>query len=113
VREAARLATEGLSAEQLLHGPLVALGGDDALVVLDGGGPEAARLDDVARLAENDGARVHRITARDLGEPLSIFPLTVSVQRIALAAAESLGTNPDLFGYDLPGRKDVWSAVEL
>jgi glutamine---fructose-6-phosphate transaminase (isomerizing) len=113
VREAARLATEGLSAEQLLHGPLVALGDDDALVVLDGGGPEAARLDEVARLAENDGARVRRITARDLGEPLSIFPLTVSVQRIALEAAESLGTNPDLFGYDLPGRKDVWSAVEL
>jgi glutamine---fructose-6-phosphate transaminase (isomerizing) len=113
VRETARLATEGLSAEQLLHGPLVALGGDDALVVLDGGGPEAARLDDVARLAEHDGARVHRIAARELGEPLSIFPLTAAVQRIALECAEALGTDPDAFGYDVPGRKDVWESVGL
>ena len=112
-REAARLATEGLSAEQLLHGPLVALGEQDALVVLDGGGPETARLDDVARLAENDGAGVHRVTARDLGEPLSIFPLTVAVQRIALECAEALGTDPDAFGYDLPGRKAVWESVGL
>jgi glucosamine--fructose-6-phosphate aminotransferase (isomerizing) len=113
VRETARVATEGLSAEQLLHGPLVALGADDALVVLDGGGSGAARLEDVARLAEHDGARVHRIVARDLGEPLSVFPLTVAVQRIALEAAETLGTDPDAFGYDAPGRKDTWEAVEL
>jgi glucosamine--fructose-6-phosphate aminotransferase (isomerizing) len=113
VRETARLATQGLSAEQLLHGPLVALGGEDALVVLDGGGPEASRLDDVARLAENDGARVHRIAARELGEPLSVFPLTVAVQRIALECAEARGTDPDAFGYDVPGRKDVWESVGL
>jgi glucosamine--fructose-6-phosphate aminotransferase (isomerizing) len=113
VRETARVATEGLSAEQLLHGPLVALGERDALVVLDGGGPAAERLDDVARLAEHDGARVHRISSPDLGEPLSVFPLTVAVQRIALEAAETLGTDPDAFGYDVPGRKEAWEAVDL
>ena len=113
VREAAHLATEGLSAEQLLHGPLVALAEGDALVVLDGGGDEAARLDDVARLAEHDGARVHRIVARELGEPLSVFGLTASVQRIALECAEARGTDPDTCGYELPGRKEVWGAVEL
>jgi glucosamine--fructose-6-phosphate aminotransferase (isomerizing) len=113
VRETARLATEGLSAEQLLHGPLVALGDHDALVVLNGGGPAAERLDDVARLAEHDGARVHRVSAPDLGEPLSVFPLTVAVQRIALEAAETLGTDPDAFGYDVPGRKEAWEAVDL
>ena len=113
VRETARVAAEGLSAEQLLHGPLVALGESDALVVLDGGGPAAERLDDVARLAEHDGARVHRISAPELGEPLSVFPLTVAVQRIALEAAETLGTDPDAFGYDVPGRKEVWEAVGL
>ena len=113
VRETARVATEGLSAEQLLHGPLVALGGEDALVVLDGGGPETARLDDVARLAEHDGARVHRIAARELGEPLSVFALTTAVQRIALECAEALGTDPDAFGYDVPGRREVWESVGL
>jgi glucosamine--fructose-6-phosphate aminotransferase (isomerizing) len=113
VRETARVAAEGLSAEQLLHGPLVALGERDALVVLDGGGPAAERLADVARLAEHDGARVHRIFAPELGEPLSVFPLTVAVQRIALEAAGTLGTDPDAFGYDVPGRKETWEAVGL
>jgi glucosamine--fructose-6-phosphate aminotransferase (isomerizing) len=113
VRETARVAADGLSAEQLLHGPLVTLGERDALVVLDGGGPAAERLEDVARLAEHDGARTHRIRARDLGEPLSVFPLTAAVQRIALEAAETLGTDPDAFGYDVPGRKETWEAVDL
>ncbi len=113
VREAARVATEGLAVEQLLHGPAVALGADDALVFLDGGGPLAARLDEIAGLAEAAGVRVHRVVARELGEPLSVFPLTVAVQRVALEAAETLGTDPDAFGYDLPGRREAWEAVDL
>jgi glutamine---fructose-6-phosphate transaminase (isomerizing) len=113
VREAARVAAEGLAVEQLLHGPAVALGADDALVCLDGGGPLADRLEEVAGLAEAGGVRVHRVTAPELGEPLSVFPLTVAVQRIALEAAETLGIDPDAFGYDVPGRKAAWEAVEL
>jgi len=113
VREAARIATEGLAVEQLLHGPAVALGADDALVCLDGGGPLAGRVEEVAGLAEAGGVRVHRVAERDLSEPLSIFPLTVAVQRIALESAEALGTDPDAFGYDVPGRKEAWEAVEL
>jgi glutamine---fructose-6-phosphate transaminase (isomerizing) len=112
-RETSRVATEGLTAEQLLHGPLVALGAGDTLVVLDGGGPDTARLDDVARLAESDGARVHRVREDGLGEHLSIFALTVAVQRIALDLAETLGTDPDAFGYDVVGREPVWEAVNL
>ncbi len=42
VREAAHLFTEGLSVEQLRHGPGFALGSRDALVSLDGGGPPAS-----------------------------------------------------------------------
>jgi len=113
VRETARLATQGLMAEQLLHGPAVALDARDALVCLDGGGAGAERLEEVARLVEADGAQVHRIVARELGEQLSIFPLTVAVQRIALELAEALGTDPDAFGYDAPGRRDVWERVTL
>ena len=113
VREAARIATEGLAAEQLLHGPAVALDHGDALVVLDGGGPDVQRLDDVSRAAEANGARVHRVVRRELGEPLSIFPLTAAVQRIALECARALGTDPDAFGYDVPGRREVWETIEL
>jgi glutamine---fructose-6-phosphate transaminase (isomerizing) len=112
VRETCRVATAGLAVEQLLHGPLVALGDGDTLVVLDGGG-DTARLDDVAALAEHDGARVHRIRHAGLGEPLSVFPLTVTVQRIALECAETLGTDPDVFGYDVPGREARWKQVGL
>lgn len=113
LRETARVASEGLMVEQLLHGPAVALDARDALVCLDGGGPGAERLEEVARTVEAGGARVHRIAVRELGEQLSIFPLTVAVQRIALEAAEALGTDPDAFGYDVPGREAVWERLTL
>jgi glutamine---fructose-6-phosphate transaminase (isomerizing) len=107
IREAAHLFTEGLAAEQLLHGPAFALGPSDALVALDGGGPGAARLEEVVAAIELRGARTHRFEARELGEALSIFPLTVVVQRIALDFAEELGTDPD----DV--RPPEWSAIQL
>jgi glucosamine--fructose-6-phosphate aminotransferase (isomerizing) len=113
VRETSYVATEGLSVEQLLHGPSVALRAGDALVCLDGGGPGAERIAAVAGAAEACGVRIHRIVERGIGEPLSVFPLTVHVQRIALELAEALGTNPDTFGFDVPGRKGAWGAVEL
>jgi glucosamine--fructose-6-phosphate aminotransferase (isomerizing) len=113
VRETARVATEGLSVEQLFHGPAVAIDGGDALVCLDGGGPGAERLAAVADAAEACGTRVHRFAETALGEPLSVFPLTVLVQRIALELAEKLGTDPDAFGYDVPGRREAWTALTL
>src|SRR5205807_7257812 len=42
IREAAYVASEGLAVEQFLHGPSVALGPDDRLVCLDGGGTWSA-----------------------------------------------------------------------
>jgi glucosamine--fructose-6-phosphate aminotransferase (isomerizing) len=112
-RETSRVATEGLSVEQLLHGPSVALDQRDTLVCLDGGGPGAERLAAVAAAAEACGTRVHRFAAPDLGETLSVFPLTVVVQRIALECAEQLGTDPDVFGRDVPGREEAWKPVTL
>ncbi len=112
-RETSRVATEGLSAEQFFHGPSVALDERDALVALDGCGPGAERLAAIADAAAACGARVHRLAETSLGEPLSIFPLTVCVQRIALELAEALGADPDAFGYDVPGRKEAWTALTL
>ena len=113
VRETCYVATEGLSVEQLLHGPSVALREGDTLVALNGGGPGEGRLLEIARLAEACGARVHTIAATYPSELLSIFPLTTAVQRIALDCAETLGTNPDSFGRDLPGRAEALGAIEL
>jgi glucosamine--fructose-6-phosphate aminotransferase (isomerizing) len=113
VRETCYVATEGLSVEQLLHGPSVALRDGDTLVALNGGGPGEGRLLEVAQAAEAFGARVHTIAATYPSELLSIFPLTAVVQRIALECAEALGTNPDSFGRDLPGRSEALEAIEL
>ena len=106
IREASYVATEGLSGEQFLHGPSVALDGQDTLVVLDGGGPAAARTEAIAGAMEVIGTRVIRIAERDLGEPLSIFPLTVWVQRIALELAETRGVSPDRFRYEEDPRRE-------
>jgi glucosamine--fructose-6-phosphate aminotransferase (isomerizing) len=113
VRETSRVATEGLSVEQFFHGPSVAVDERDALVCLDGGGPGQERLRAVATAAEACGTRVHLLSDTTLPEPLSIFPLTVYVQRIALELAEQVGSDPDVFGYDVPGRKEAWTAIGL
>jgi glucosamine--fructose-6-phosphate aminotransferase (isomerizing) len=113
VRETSRVATEGLSVEQFYHGPSVAIEGGDTLVGLDAGGPGAERLAAVLEAAETCGARVHHLAETSLEEPLSVFPLTVYVQRIALELAEQRGTDPDAFGYDVPGRKEAWTALTL
>jgi glucosamine--fructose-6-phosphate aminotransferase (isomerizing) len=112
IREAAYVASEGLGVEQFLHGPSVALGRQDRLVSLDGGGAWSERIAEVTRAAEDSGTPVTRVSHPELGELLSIFPLTVAVQRIALEAAEILGVNPDSFGRDVPGR-EPWNRVEL
>jgi glutamine---fructose-6-phosphate transaminase (isomerizing) len=113
VRETAYVAAEGLSVEQFLHGPSVALGERDTLVCLNGGGPGEERVLAVAASAERCGVRVHTITAAFPNELLSVFPLTVAVQRIALEAAERLGTNPDSFGRDLPSRAAAMDGLSL
>jgi glucosamine--fructose-6-phosphate aminotransferase (isomerizing) len=111
VREAAYVATEGLGLEQYVHGPSVAVGPSDALVVLDGGGPWGSRIEAAAAASEAAGATIHRIADTSLGEALSIFPLTAAVQRIALELSEALGTDPDTFGAELPGH-ERWTGLE-
>jgi len=107
VREAAHVFAAGWAAEQLLHGPAWALGPGEALVCLDGGGPGAARLAELAGAIEARGTRVYRIAETELGEALSVFALTVAVQRIALEFALELGTDPDNV------RPPEWDPIEL
>ena len=113
IRETAYVAASGLAVEQYLHGPSVAVGPKDALVALNGGGPGEERLLAVARSAESVGVTVRVIEAKEGGELLSVFPLTAVVQRIALEAAEALGTNPDTFGRDVPARAHALDGIAL
>ena len=85
----------------------MALDAQDTLVVLDGGGPMAARTESVAAALESTGARVARFSETTLGEPLSVFPLTVIVQRIALELAEARGVSPDRFRYEEDTRREA------
>jgi len=107
IREASYVAAEGLSSEQFFHGPSVALDEQDTLVVLDGGGPMADRTEAIAAAVEVTGARVARFPQRELGEALSVFPLTVVVQRIALELAEARGVSPDRFRYEEDTRREA------
>lgn len=107
VREAAHVFTAAYAVEQLLHGPGFALEEGDALVCLDGGGPGSERLTELSAAIESRGANVYRFAVTELGEPLSIFPLTALVQRIALDFATQLGTDPD----DVA--PPIWKSMEL
>jgi glucosamine--fructose-6-phosphate aminotransferase (isomerizing) len=112
IREAAYVAAEGLGSEQFFHGPSVALDAQDTLVVLDGGGPMAARTAKIADALEVTGAKVARFSRPELGEALSVFPLTVVVQRIALELAEARGVSPDKFRYEEdPAREAAFEGV--
>jgi glutamine---fructose-6-phosphate transaminase (isomerizing) len=113
VRETAYVAASGLSVEQYLHGPSVAVGSSDTLVCLNGGGPGEERLLAVARSAESCQVTVRVMTAESPNELLSVFPLTAAVQKIALETAERLGTNPDSFGRDLPARAHAMDGLSL
>jgi glutamine---fructose-6-phosphate transaminase (isomerizing) len=107
IREASYVAAEGLSSEQFFHGPSVALDEQDTLVVLDGGGPMADRTEAIAAAVEVTGAEVARFAQRELGEALSVFPLTVVVQRIALELSEARGVSPDRFRYEQDPRREA------
>lgn len=112
-RETSYVSCAGWNCEQFLHGPSVALGPTDTVVGLDGEGTAGNRLGDALDVVAAQGSTVHRFTRPELGEALSIFALTTVVQKIAIEAAERLGTNPDTFGRDLPGRADAWARVRL
>jgi glucosamine--fructose-6-phosphate aminotransferase (isomerizing) len=107
IREASYVAAEGLSSEQFFHGPSVALDEQDTLVALDGGGPAADRTEAIAAALEVTGANVVRFAERALGEALSVFALTVVVQRIALELAEARGVSPDRFRYEQDPRREA------
>jgi glucosamine--fructose-6-phosphate aminotransferase (isomerizing) len=113
VRETAYVAASGMNVEQYLHGPSVAVGSGDTLVCLNGGGPAEERLLAVARSAESCGVTVRVLGAEAPSELLTVFPLTAAVQKIALEAAERLGTNPDSFGRDVPARAQALDGIAL
>jgi fructoselysine-6-P-deglycase FrlB-like protein len=73
---------------------------------------QLARL--LADAGPAEGGRGHRGAGRalcraerELGEPLSVFTLTVVVQRIAAELAEARGVSPDRFRYEEDPRREA------
>ena len=93
-RETSRVATEGLSVEQFFHGPSVAVDERDTLVCLDGGGPGRSGCAQSPEPRRPVAPVCTLLTETGLPEPLSIFALTVLVQRIALELAEQPRLRP-------------------
>ena len=113
MRETCYVATEGLSAEQLLHGPIVALGSRRHARLPERRRPrreQAAGGGALGRVDRSDGADDHRHLP--LGAAVG-----VSADRRGAAdragAAERLGTDPDSFGRDVPSRAQALEGIEL
>ncbi len=67
----------------------------------------ADRTEAIAGAVEVTGAKVSRFSQPELGETLSVFPLTVIVQRIAVELSEARGVSPDRFRYEQAKRREA------
>jgi glucosamine--fructose-6-phosphate aminotransferase (isomerizing) len=104
IRETSAVFAEGISAADLLHGPIAALNARLPVLVVDVGGPSSP---DLARLRERltgGGTPLATLgTAPDdtlslpagLPEPLAVIAATCLLQRLAFAFALARGRNPD------------------
>jgi glucosamine--fructose-6-phosphate aminotransferase (isomerizing) len=103
VKETTGVLAEGLSAADLRHGPIAAIGPNAPLLAIDAGGPASADLEEVARLAVGRGADVARCGLGDADLPLpaatpealAVVTATVRGQQLALALAAGRGIDPD------------------
>jgi glucosamine--fructose-6-phosphate aminotransferase (isomerizing) len=126
VREAAQGWIDGLSIEQFLHGPLVAVNADDLAVVVNVPGVAADRVAQITRVLDAIGARVWLIGAPvdglehatlfalpTLPELLSPLLTVVPVQMLAYEMAVVRGINPDLFRRDDPRYASALGLLKL
>ncbi len=96
LREGAYLAAEVYETEQLLHGYLAAIDESVRAYVLEGEGRAAERARDAVRALEALGCEATLVPTR--------HPVVdvVRFQRLAVAAAEAKGVDPDLIRWDDP-----------
>jgi glucosamine--fructose-6-phosphate aminotransferase (isomerizing) len=104
IKEAAGVLAEGFSAADLRHGPVAAVNADVPVLILDGGGPASADMQDLRDLLRKRNAQVALCsadTSADLplptqaSEALAAILATVRAQQLAFALASVHGRNPD------------------
>jgi glutamine---fructose-6-phosphate transaminase (isomerizing) len=104
VKETTGVLAEGLSAADLLHGPVAAIGPATPVLLIDGGGPTTDDISSVAALLSARGVDVALLSPdsrADVGllaplpEALHAVTATVRGQQLAYEIAECRGMDPD------------------
>ena len=96
IKETTSVLAEGISSADLRHGPIAAIDADVPVLILNGGGPVAADLDELAGLLRARGAPVAELPLpAQVPEALAVIPAVVRTQQLALAIALSRGLDPD------------------
>ena len=96
LREAARVAAEGFESEYLLHGSAALLGPEDLMLAVDPRGDDSGLGMALLRAGAAAGCTVGGIVAPAGVHPLlAQLPMTVRLQTLAAAWADSLGADPD------------------
>ncbi len=124
LKEATYACAEGMGVEPLLHGPLVALGDGDTLLVVQTDGPGTARTAEVCAAASAIGLRVWAVGSAPAGvmpavslpalpELLSPIVAVLPFQLLAAFLAEAWGTNPDSFRRDQPAYDQALAPINL
>lgn len=118
IKETSYLQAEGLSTEQMLHGPFQCVESEDVFVLVAPTGAAQARIFDLARAIDEVGApylvvsdgTVEALAENATGqalvpevpEPLSALTCLIPLQLFAYHLAVIKGTNPDNFRADDP-----------
>ena len=116
IKEAAYIDAEGMSTEQMLHGPFQSVEPDDLMILVAPAGPGQARTLDLAAetkeigldfIVVSDGSPASLradaagwIVVPEIAEPFSALTTLVPLQLLAYWFALARGTNPDRFRLD-------------
>ena len=96
VKETTGILAEGISTADLLHGPIAAVYAGAPVLLVDGGGPADADLDDLrALLASRDAEAESLPVPPGLTETAQVITAIVRGQQLALELALARRTDPD------------------
>jgi glucosamine--fructose-6-phosphate aminotransferase (isomerizing) len=96
VKETTGILAEGISTADLLHGPIAAVYAGAPALLVDGGGPADADLDDLGALLASRAADAERLPVpAGLAETAQVITAVVRGQQLAHELALARGTDPD------------------
>jgi glucosamine--fructose-6-phosphate aminotransferase (isomerizing) len=96
VKETTGILAEGISTADLLHGPIAAVYAGAPVLLVDGGGPADADLDELrALLASRQAQSASLPVPPGLPEPVHVIAAVARGQQLAYELARARGVDPD------------------